>query len=139
MIDLPIIQLTATGLSMKGSRKATRKNLRARISALSSKRQAEGDRVLHEHGQHVEDHVAERVPEIGVVTRATEIVEAVEVRPSSELEVPVGEGDVEAEEGREDHHRDGEQERGQQEQRALAALAAHQHLADAERDAPTAR
>ena len=33
--DLPIIQLTATGLSMKGRRKATRKNLRARISALS--------------------------------------------------------------------------------------------------------
>ena len=37
MIDLPIIQLTATGLSMKGSRKTTRKNLRARMSALSSR------------------------------------------------------------------------------------------------------
>ena len=36
MSDLPIIQLTATGLSMNGSRKATRKNLRARISAFSS-------------------------------------------------------------------------------------------------------
>ena len=36
MSDLPIIQLTATGLSMKGSRKATRKNLRARMSAFSS-------------------------------------------------------------------------------------------------------
>ena len=29
MIDLPIIQLTATGLSMNGNRNATRKNLRA--------------------------------------------------------------------------------------------------------------
>ena len=66
MIDLPIIQLTATGLSMKGSRNATRKNLRARMSALSSKREAEGDRVLHEDGQHVERHVAERIPEIGI-------------------------------------------------------------------------
>ena len=36
MIDLPIIQLTATGLSMKGSRKTTRKNFRALISALSN-------------------------------------------------------------------------------------------------------
>ena len=36
-IDLPIIQLTATGLSMKGSRKTTRKNLRPRMSALSSR------------------------------------------------------------------------------------------------------
>ena len=33
--DLPIIQLTATGLNMKGRRKATRKNLRARMSAFS--------------------------------------------------------------------------------------------------------
>ena len=32
--DLPIIQLTATGDSMNGRRKATRKNFRARISAL---------------------------------------------------------------------------------------------------------
>ena len=32
IIDLPIIQLTATGLSMKGRRKTTRKNFRARIS-----------------------------------------------------------------------------------------------------------
>jgi hypothetical protein len=37
MSDLPIIQLTATGLSMNGSRNATRKNFRARISAFSSK------------------------------------------------------------------------------------------------------
>ena len=36
MIDLPTIQLTATGLSMKGSRNATRKNFRARISAFKS-------------------------------------------------------------------------------------------------------
>jgi hypothetical protein len=35
-IDLPIIQLTATGESMKGSRKATRKNFCALMSAFSS-------------------------------------------------------------------------------------------------------
>ncbi len=34
-IDLPTIQDTATGESIRGSRNATRKNLRARISALS--------------------------------------------------------------------------------------------------------
>lgn len=28
--------------------------------------------------------------------------------PAAELEIPVGEGEIEAEEGREDHHRDGE-------------------------------
>ena len=36
-IDLPIIQLTATGDSISGRRKATRKNLRARISAFSAR------------------------------------------------------------------------------------------------------
>jgi len=36
MIDLPIIQLTATGLNMNGSRNTTRKNLRALMSALSN-------------------------------------------------------------------------------------------------------
>ena len=35
--DLPIIQLTATGLSIRGSRKTTRKSLRARISAFSNR------------------------------------------------------------------------------------------------------
>ena len=35
MSDLPIIQLTATGLNMKGSRNTTRKNFRARMSVLS--------------------------------------------------------------------------------------------------------
>ena len=35
--DLPIIQLTATGLNMKGRRNATRKNLRARMSVFSSR------------------------------------------------------------------------------------------------------
>ena len=41
-------------------------------------------------------------------------------RPANDAEVPVGEGDVEPEERREDHHGDGEQHRGQHEQRALA-------------------
>ena len=80
IIDLPIIQLTATGLSMNGSRKATRKNLRARMSALSSSARPKAMRVLHEHGQHVEDHVAERVPEdTGRANSVREIVEAVEM------------------------------------------------------------
>ena len=79
MIDLPIIQLTATGLSMKGSRKTTRKNLRRPDLGVQQQREAEGDRVLHQHGQHVVDHVDERVPEIGIVEQRAQIVEAVEV------------------------------------------------------------
>jgi hypothetical protein len=35
-MDFPIIQLTATGDSISGKRKATRKNFRARISAFSA-------------------------------------------------------------------------------------------------------
>ena len=79
IIDLPIIQLTATGLSMNGSRKTTRKNLRARISALSSSARPKAIAYCDQHGQHVEDHVAQRVPEIGVVQQLHEIVEAVEL------------------------------------------------------------
>ena len=37
IIDLPIIQLTATGDSMNGTRKTTRQNLRATMSALSNR------------------------------------------------------------------------------------------------------
>ena len=79
MIDLPIIQLTATGLSMNGSRKATRKNLRAADVGVEQQREAEGDRVLDDDGQHIEDHVAERVPEIGIAPQRAQIVEAVEM------------------------------------------------------------
>ena len=113
-----------------------RKNLRPRMSAFSSERQAEGDRVLDEHGRDIEDHVAERVPEIGIAPKRAQVVEAVEVMAALRVEVPVGEGDGETEERREDHHGAGEQERRQHEQALLSDLAAVQHLGDAERDAP---
>ena len=71
---------------------------------IEQERQTEGDRILDEHGQHVVDHVAERVPEIGIAEERSDIVEAVELAPGERAQVPVGEGDVEAEEGREDHH-----------------------------------
>ena len=82
--------------------------------------------------------LSERVPVIGVVEKVAEVVEAVEVRPLEGAEVPVGEGDVEAEECREDDHRDGEENRRQHEQRLLPALAAHQHLSRSRRR-PTRR
>ena len=81
MIDLPTIQLTATGLSMKGIRKTTRKKLARADVGVEEERQAERDRVLHQDGQHVVDHVAERVPEIGIAEQGPEIVEAAEVAP----------------------------------------------------------
>ena len=33
---------------------------------VEQKRETEGDRILHEHSQHVVDHVAQRVPVIGI-------------------------------------------------------------------------
>ena len=79
MSDLPIIQLTATGLSMKGRRKATRKNLRARMSALSSSARPKAIDILDNHGRHIEDHIAQRVPEVGIGPERAKIVEAVEM------------------------------------------------------------
>ena len=52
------------------------------------------------------------------------------------VQVPVGEGDIEAEESRKDHHRSGEQEGRQKEQRLLAGFPAGQDLHGAQRDAP---
>ena len=57
-IDLPIIQLTATGESISGNRNATRKNLRARISRVEQQREPEGDCVFHKDRQAIPDHVA---------------------------------------------------------------------------------
>ena len=47
---LPIMKLTATGLSMNGSRKITRKNLRPRTCWFEQKRQPVGDDVLDQDG-----------------------------------------------------------------------------------------
>ena len=103
---------------------------------IEQKCEAECDGVLDEHHGRVVDHVEERVPVIGVVEQVDEIVEAVEVRALEGAEVPVERSDVEAEERREDDDRDGEENRGQHEERLLPALAAHQHLREAEGDRP---
>jgi len=55
MSDLPIIQLTATGLSMKGRRNDTRKNFRALYVGVEQQSEPESDRILRQHTQHVED------------------------------------------------------------------------------------
>ena len=52
------------------------------------------------------------------------------------VEVPVGEGDVEAEQRRKDHHRAGEQKRRQDEQPLSPDVAVFENLTDSERDAP---
>ena len=103
---------------------------------VEQQRQAEGDDIFDQHGEHVEHHVEQRVAVVGIAQHLPEIVEPVELAAGEGTEVPVGQRDVEAEQRREDHHGDGEQQRRQQEQRALAVLAARQHLADAERHAP---
>ena len=41
--------------------------------------EAEGDGILHHHGRHIEHHVAERIPEIGVRPQLAEIGEAIEL------------------------------------------------------------
>ena len=65
---------------------------------VEEQRQPEGDRVFEEDGQHVEDHVAERVPEERVVPQLRRMLSRpLNCRPSARAEVPVGEGDVEAE------------------------------------------
>ena len=65
MIDLPTIQLTATGLSMKGNMKATRKNLRARMSAFSSNARPKAMTYWTTTVGDIEHHVAQGVPEVG--------------------------------------------------------------------------
>ena len=52
------------------------------------------------------------------------------------VEVPVGEGDGETEERREDHHGAGEQESGQDEQPLLSEHAMLENLGDRQRHAP---
>ena len=136
IIDLPTIQLTATGDSMKGMRNTTRQNFRATISALSSRARPKAMAYSTSTIKHVEDHVAERVPEIGVVPELDQVVDAVEFAAVQRGEVPVGEGDRDAEQRREDHDRDGEQRGRQDEQRAHSCFAADQHHAAAERDRP---
>ena len=96
---------------------------------IEQQRQPEGDRIFDGDRQHVEDHVAERVPVERVVDELDEIIEAVEFSAGERAQVPVGEGDVESEERRKDRHREDEEHRRQNEQRALARLAAAQDQA----------
>ena len=73
-------------------------------------REAEGDGVLDEDRQHVPDHVAQRVPVERIVPHLNEVGEAVETPAGRAAEVPVREGDPEAEDEREDHHRHHEED-----------------------------
>ena len=98
--------------------------------------ETESDGVLHEDGLDIEDHVAERVPEVGVAPKRAQIVETVEMMAGLRVQIPVGKGDIEAENGGKDHHSRGEEQRRQHEQRQLSAIPVLKHLTDPERDAP---
>jgi hypothetical protein len=91
---------------------------------------------LDEDCEDVEHHVAERVPVERVIEERAQIVEAVEPPPSEGAQVPVRESDVEPEEGREDHHRDGEQKRRKEEQGPPSGLAVNHHEPGAQGDHP---
>ena len=74
-IDLPIIQPTATGDSISGSRKATRKKRLARIWALSSSARPKAMAYSTRTSSGVEDHVAERVPVERIAQHALDVAE----------------------------------------------------------------
>ena len=116
-IDLPIIQDTATGDSISGSRNATRKNFRARISALSSSARPKAMAYSDKMASAVPDHVAQGVPVERVAPHLPDVVEAVELPARQRGEVPVGQRDEQAEEQREDRQRHDEQHGRQHEQR----------------------
>ena len=101
--------------------------------------QAEGDRVFDQHRQHVEDHVGERVPVVGVVEHLDEVAEVVEMRTRGGGQVPVQRADVEAEQRREDGDGHGEESGRQHEERPEPRFAADHHLAEAEARHPTRR
>ena len=97
---------------------------------VEQQREAEGDRVLDRAPPaHRRPCCRARSSNRGRANSARRLSRPLKWRPVERAQVPVGEGDVEAEEGREDHHRDGEQDGRQHEQRPLPALAADHHLA----------
>ena len=57
IIDLPIIQLTATGRQHEGQQEGDAEEFARPDLGVEQQRQAEGDGVFDQHGQHVEDHV----------------------------------------------------------------------------------
>ena len=73
-MDLPIIQLTATGLSINGIKKTTRKKPTRPNFLVKEQRQPERDRIFDGDRQHVEDHVAEGIPVKGIVDELDEII-----------------------------------------------------------------
>jgi hypothetical protein len=78
----------------------------------------------------------QRVPVERVGPHLADVVEPVELAPVGVREVPVGEGDPEGEDQREDHHRDDEERRRQHEERPLAAFAVKEDLRPAEAGGP---
>ena len=120
----------------EGQQESDAEELAGADVGVQQQREAEGDHILDSHRRDIEHHVAERVPEIGVAPQRAQISEPVEMMARLRVEVPVGEGDVEAEQRRKDHHRAGEQERRQHEQPLSPDFAVFENLADPERDAP---
>ena len=79
MIDLPIIQLTATGLSMNGQQEDDPEELAAADVGVEEQGEPEGDHVLDENGEHVIDHVEHGVPEEGIAEQGADVVQPAEL------------------------------------------------------------
>ena len=136
-IDLPTIHVTATGRQHQRQEEGDAEEAARPDFGVEQQREAEGDGVLDEHHQHVEDHVdAARSSRTDRATTWTRLSKPLNLPPVSEARFQSVNAMPTPKISREDHHGDGEQRRRQDEQRAPAPLAVDQHLADAERDAP---
>src|SRR5450631_1077057 len=56
--------------------------------------QSKRNRILSKHRHRVEDHIAERIPVVGIVKQSDQIVEAVKVRAFKRTQVPIQRSDV---------------------------------------------
>ncbi len=135
-IDLPIIQHTATGDSISGSRNATRKNRRARIWALSSSARPKAM-------AYSTNTPACTTPCCGARSSRTGRSASARCCPgrrtsgrSNDERFQSVKAMADAEQQRDDRQRDDEERGGQHEQDALALLAPDEHLAHAQADAP---
>ena len=119
-IERPIIQPAATGLIMNGSRKTTRKNFASLDVLIDEDRHEQRDGELDGNSDEDKDQVVlEGIPETVVFPHAAEVVQPAELTTVDRVEPPVGEGDVDAEDGREDDEEERDDDRGEQKETAL--------------------
>ena len=120
----------------QGQQKYDAKEFSRPYLGVQQQRQSKRNRIFANHGNRIEDHVAERVPVVVVVEQSDEIAKAVKVRAFKRAEIPIQRSDVDPEQRRKNHHRNGEQDGGEQKQRPPTAFSPNQDLSDTERDRP---